>query len=81
MRKDILERAKEPNFNLKAYLRNAYIHPVFKGEDDDGSSVHDDFEQDNSLVPTKRQSRKNTPLQSKYGGSSSPSSLPDVVQE
>lgn len=82
MRKDILERAKDPNFNLKAYLLNAYIHPVFKEmEDDDGSSIHEDFEQDSVLVPTKRQSRKNTPLPSKYGGSSSPSSLPDVQEK
>eukprot|EP00268_Persea_americana_P064916 TRINITY_DN8597_c0_g2_i1.p1 TRINITY_DN8597_c0_g2~~TRINITY_DN8597_c0_g2_i1.p1 ORF type:complete len:299 (-),score=41.34 TRINITY_DN8597_c0_g2_i1:465-1361(-) len=82
MRKDILERAKDPNFNLKAYLLNAYIHPVFKDrEDDDGSSIHEDFEQDSVLVPTKRQSRKNTPLPSKYGGSSSPSSLPDVQEK
>ncbi|KAE8672097.1 CSC1-like protein [Hibiscus syriacus] len=33
MIKDTLERATEPNFNLKAYLKDAYIHPVFKGTD------------------------------------------------
>lgn len=77
MRKDTLERAKEPNLNLKSYLQNAYIHPVFKGGEDDDSSVHEEVEQESVLVPTKRQSRRNTPLASKYGGSSSPSSLPD----
>ncbi|KAE8666914.1 hypothetical protein F3Y22_tig00112471pilonHSYRG00011 [Hibiscus syriacus] len=33
MIKDTLERATEPNFNLKAYLKDAYKHPVFKGTD------------------------------------------------
>ncbi|KAF9589532.1 hypothetical protein IFM89_025271 [Coptis chinensis] len=80
MMKDTLERAREPNLNLKGYLQNAYIHPVFKGEDDDESyEVTKEWEQE-GLVPTKRQSRRNTPLPSKYSGSSSPS-LPDVVQE
>ncbi|XP_058095114.1 calcium permeable stress-gated cation channel 1-like [Magnolia sinica] len=82
MMKDTLERTKEPNLNLKAYLLNAYIHPVFKDrEDDDSFSITEDFEQQNVLVPTKRQSRKNTPVPSKYSGSSSPSSLPDAVHE
>ncbi|KAK9155607.1 hypothetical protein Sjap_003087 [Stephania japonica] len=80
MMKDTLERAREPNLNLKGYLQNAYIHPVFKGEDDDESvEVIDEWEKE-SLVPTKRQSRRNTPLPSKYSGSSSPS-LPEVVNE
>ncbi|KAF2284905.1 hypothetical protein GH714_032291 [Hevea brasiliensis] len=34
MMKDTLERAREPNLNLKSFLQNAYIHPVFKGGDD-----------------------------------------------
>ncbi|KAK9082485.1 hypothetical protein Syun_031688 [Stephania yunnanensis] len=80
MMKDTLERAREPNLNLKGYLQNAYIHPVFKGDDDDESvEVIDEWEKE-SLVPTKRQSRRNTPLPSKYSGSSSPS-LPEVVHE
>ncbi|THU72530.1 hypothetical protein C4D60_Mb04t13120 [Musa balbisiana] len=34
--KDTLEREREPNLDLKAYLRDAYAHPAFKkGEDDD----------------------------------------------
>ncbi|KAK9133280.1 hypothetical protein Scep_012808 [Stephania cephalantha] len=80
MMKDTLERVREPNLNLKGYLQNAYIHPVFKGDDDDESvEVIDEWEKE-SLVPTKRQSRRNTPLPSKYSGSSSPS-LPEVVHE
>nr|CAD1834910.1 unnamed protein product [Ananas comosus var. bracteatus] len=81
MMKDTLERAREPNLDLKAYLSNAYIHPVFKGgEEDDDFSIADEQEYEQVLVPTKRQSRKNTPVPSKYNGSSSPS-LPDVAQE
>ncbi|XP_068665044.1 calcium permeable stress-gated cation channel 1-like [Aristolochia californica] len=81
MMKDTLERAKEPNLNLKAYLLNAYLHPVFKFGDDysDYNAADEDLEQENLLVPTKRQSRRNTPLPSKYSGSASPSSLPEVI--
>ncbi|XAR65685.1 hypothetical protein NMG60_11009874 [Bertholletia excelsa] len=80
MRKDTLERAREPNLNLKGYLQNAYIHPVFKGEDDDEDKELDDqWETESEVVPTKRQSRKNTPLPSKISSGSSPS-LPEVIE-
>ncbi|KAK9092012.1 hypothetical protein Syun_026923 [Stephania yunnanensis] len=70
MMKDTLERTREPNLNLKDYLRNAYIHPVFKGgEDGESLAVMEEWEQV-SLVATKRQSRKNTPQHSNYSGSS-----------
>ncbi|XP_048233293.1 CSC1-like protein At3g21620 isoform X1 [Ricinus communis] len=75
MMKDTLERAREPSLNLKSFLQNAYIHPVFKGGDDsDGEEATEDKEPD--LVPTKRQSRKNTPAASKRSGSFS-SLLPE----
>lgn len=82
MMKDTLERAREPNLNLKGYLQNAYIHPVFKGadDDDDDDVVYKKEENENVLVPTKRQSRRNTPVPSKMSGASSPS-LPEVVRE
>ncbi|CAA2987193.1 calcium permeable stress-gated cation channel 1-like isoform X1 [Olea europaea subsp. europaea] len=81
MMKDTLERAREPNLNLKGYLHNAYIHPVFKNEEDDEDDISPEkFEQESVLVPTKRQSRRNTPVPSKISGGSSPS-LPDVVEE
>uniref|UniRef100_A0A5B6Z5U3 Putative calcium permeable stress-gated cation channel 1 n=1 Tax=Davidia involucrata TaxID=16924 RepID=A0A5B6Z5U3_DAVIN len=82
MMKDTLERAREPNLNLKGYLQNAYVHPVFKGEsDDEDDEVNEKWgEKESELVPTKRASRRNTPLPSKISGSSSPS-LPEVVQE
>ncbi|KAL3521926.1 hypothetical protein ACH5RR_014760 [Cinchona calisaya] len=79
MRKDTLERATEPNLNLKAYLQNAYIHPVFKGEDDDEDDKIIEKLEETVLVPTKRQSRKNTPVPSKISGGSSPS-LPDIQE-
>ncbi|XP_021293688.1 calcium permeable stress-gated cation channel 1-like [Herrania umbratica] len=82
MMKDTLERAREPNLNLKPYLHNAYVHPVFKEEDDDDTD--DDFmfksENESVLVPTKRQSRRNTPVPSRISGASSPS-LPEAVPE
>ena len=73
--KDTLERARDPNFNLKAYLQNAYIHPVFKDDGDDDVTMHSKLEMEAELVPTRRQSRRNTPVPSKMSeGSSSPPS-------
>lgn len=60
MIKDTVEKAREPNLNLKEYLSGAYIHPVFK--DDDKNDKEQEFE--NILVPTKRISRLNTPIAS-----------------
>lgn len=83
MMKDTLERAREPNLNLKGYLQNAYVHPVFKGDDSDDDSedeLNDKWEKENARVPTKRQSRRNTPVPSKISGGSSPS-LPEIVLE
>lgn len=70
MMKDTLERAREPNLNLKGFLQNAYVHPVFKHDEDDVEIEADseDWQQEPALVPTKRQSRRNTPLQSKHSG-------------
>lgn len=82
MMKDTLERAREPHLNLKGYLQNAYVHPVFKAcnEDEEEEVVNDKWESESVIVPTKRQSRKNTPAASKVSGTSSPS-LPEAVQE
>lgn len=81
--KDTLERARDPNLNLKGYLQNAYTHPVFKEskeDEEDDHEVGDSWETDSARVPTKRQSRRNTPAASRISGASSPS-LPDVVVE
>ncbi|KAM1154743.1 hypothetical protein ACFX13_037853 [Malus domestica] len=76
MMKDTLERAREPNLNLKGYLQSAYIHPVFHECDEEED--HESFEKEESesvIVPTKRQSRRNTPVPSRMTGGSSPSLL------
>ncbi|XP_042041956.1 CSC1-like protein At1g62320 isoform X2 [Salvia splendens] len=80
MMKDTLERAIEPNLDLKSYLQNAYIHPVFKNEDEekDGEDV-DEKIQESLLVATTR-SRRNTPAPSKCSDGSSPL-LPESVSE
>ncbi|KAL0534567.1 hypothetical protein IC582_028858 [Cucumis melo] len=81
MMKDTLERAREPNLNLKGYLHAAYAHPVFKeSEDDDEVESNEAFETESVLVATKRQSRRNTPLPSKASAPSSPS-LPEVRRD
>ncbi|XP_027097205.1 CSC1-like protein At4g02900 [Coffea eugenioides] len=59
MVKDTLERATEPNLNLKAYLHDAYIHPVFKCVQLDKPKAVDD-EENNPLVATKRNSRRDS---------------------
>ena len=64
--KDTLERAREPNLNLKEFIHNAYKHPDFKaGDDSDSEELSEDLVQEPVLVPTKRQTRRNTPLPSK----------------
>ncbi|KAL8136921.1 hypothetical protein V2J09_002922 [Rumex salicifolius] len=76
MRKDTLERARDPKFNIRAFLEKAYIHPVFKEvfEDDDGSGsdLGNESEHGSGLLPTKRMSRRNTPAPSKISGGESP---------
>ena len=64
MKKDILERARDPNFDLKAYLYDAYLHPVFKSDDVDKFYVAEDPGAEEVIVATKRHSRRTTPAQS-----------------
>lgn len=54
--KDTLERATEPNLNLKLYLYNAYIHPAFQGTTTlDSEPVENiDEEQTSSTFRSKR---------------------------
>nr|GMD71049.1 CSC1-like protein At4g02900 [Ipomoea batatas] len=54
MVKDTLERATEPNLDLKAYLHDAYVHPVFKEAGAEGSAAAAMDEESNYLVATKR---------------------------
>ncbi|KAK1277408.1 hypothetical protein QJS04_geneDACA003415 [Acorus gramineus] len=66
MVKDTLEQATEPSLNLKGYLQDAYVHPVFKGGGFERPPAIDE-EEINPLVPTKRTSRRSTPGHSRYG--------------
>lgn len=56
MMKDTLERATEPNLNLRAYLSDAYVHPVFKGGELYAPPPLDE-EEGFPLVATKRSHR------------------------
>ncbi|KAK8971113.1 hypothetical protein KSP40_PGU020191 [Platanthera guangdongensis] len=60
MVKDTLERATEPNLDLKTYLQDAYIHPVMRQEKFDRRLTLEEDEE-SLLVPTKRTSRRSTP--------------------
>ncbi|VAH00615.1 unnamed protein product [Triticum turgidum subsp. durum] len=80
MRKDTLEHAREPNFDLKSYLADSYLHPVFKSDDVDKFYVAEDPGAEEVIVATKRQSRRTTPVQSKYDGSDR-LSVPDSIPE
>lgn len=67
MMKDTLERVREPNLNLKGYLREAYFHPIFKAGDDESEmdeASEVEMVQKPELVPTKRHSRRHTPMSS-----------------
>ncbi|XP_074307471.1 protein OSCA1-like [Silene latifolia] len=73
MMKDTLERSRDPNFNLKGYLQTAYVHPVFKDDDEDEDDMLENkLATEAVLVPTKRQSRRNTPAPSKMSSGSPP---------
>lgn len=82
MVKDTLERAREPNLNLKGFLQNAYIHPILQAaeENEDDESVYKLEDDESVLVPTKRHSKRNTPVPSK-ASSGSPPSLPETIEE
>ncbi|CAM8989036.1 unnamed protein product [Rhodiola kirilowii] len=82
MMKDTLERTREPHLNLKGYLQNAYIHPVFKSGDDNDSDNEEIQELDGGpqLVTTKRASRSNAPFSSDRSTSSSSYLLPEPVK-
>ncbi|KAK9935975.1 hypothetical protein M0R45_012843 [Rubus argutus] len=83
MMKDTLERAREPNLNLKGYLQSAYVHPVVKEceEDDEDHYSFEKYENESVTVATKRQSRRNTPVPSRMTGGSAAPSLPDAVED
>ncbi|CAA3028296.1 CSC1 At4g02900 [Olea europaea subsp. europaea] len=75
MVKDTLERATEPKLNLKVYLQDAYVHPVFKGIEFERPPVIDE-EENNPLVSTKRNSCRG----SKTGSIGSPDSVVCITE-
>lgn len=68
MVKDTLERAVEPNLNLRLYLQDAYVHPVFKGDEFQKPVIVDD-EEENPLIQTKRSRRSSKPESDNEAGS------------
>lgn len=60
MVKDTLERAVEPNLNLRLYLEEAYVHPVFKSDEFEKTVIVDD-EEENPLIQTRRTCRSSKP--------------------
>jgi hypothetical protein len=70
MVKDTLQRATDPTLNLRAYLKDAYVHPVFQGGDMYDLVAMDEEEKDPLLVATKLRSRMNTPVDSRLNSSS-----------
>lgn len=66
MVKDTLERATEPNLNLRTYLKDAYVHPVFKGGELE-RPVPMDEEESSPLVATKRKSSRSSRHDSETG--------------
>ncbi|KAL5202015.1 hypothetical protein ABZP36_012967 [Zizania latifolia] len=69
MVKDTLERANDPTLNLREYLKDAYVHPVFHKNDMYELAAIDE-EEKNPLVATRRRSRMNTLVDSKFNSSS-----------
>ncbi|EPS74192.1 hypothetical protein M569_00556, partial [Genlisea aurea] len=60
--KDTLEKATEPTLDLKDYLNDTYLHPVFQPFDiiDLSSAIDDEEMMNAALVSTKRSSRKSS---------------------
>ncbi|KAL5724689.1 hypothetical protein ACHQM5_007915 [Ranunculus cassubicifolius] len=62
--KDTLERSSEPNLNIRAYLADAYLHPIFRS--------FEDVELVEIRVDKMNQSRMSTPQMSEYSSPSPP---------
>ncbi|WOL03209.1 CSC1-like protein [Canna indica] len=65
MVKDTLERATEPQLNLRSYLQDAYVHPVFRSDEAERQMALRE-EENNPLVPTRRTSNRDTPGNSRH---------------
>ncbi|XP_074271990.1 protein OSCA1-like [Silene latifolia] len=69
--KDTLDHSRDPDFNLKRYLQKAYIHPVFKDDKDNDETIESQSDNDTVVVPTKRNSRRNSLSPSRRSSESS----------
>ncbi|KAL8130235.1 hypothetical protein V2J09_019390 [Rumex salicifolius] len=59
MMKDTVERARDPTFDIRGFLEDAYVHPAIKQEEEyEQGFVEQDTEdmEDNKLIPTRRPS-------------------------
>ncbi|XP_048320085.2 CSC1-like protein At1g32090 [Ziziphus jujuba] len=64
MAKDILERSTEPDLNLKAYLADAYLHPIFQTfevEESEMVQVRVDKHQTHVASPVAREHGSSSP--------------------
>lgn len=59
MVRDTLERVTDPKLNLKLYLQDAYLHPVFRGGELERPQIINE-EEGNPLVATRRNPEKSS---------------------
>ncbi|KAJ0053955.1 hypothetical protein Pint_03539 [Pistacia integerrima] len=91
MAKDIMERTTEPELNLKAYLADAYLHPIFHSfqsfqEEEEKVEVRVDKHQVHTASPLNSEPSSPSPTHHVYHPPTSPpqyiyhhSSLPDYI--
>lgn len=89
MAKDIMERTTEPELNLKAYLADAYLHPIFLSfheEEEEKVEVRVDKYQVHTASPSNSEPSSPSPIHHVYDPPTSPpqyvyhhSSLPDYI--
>ncbi|CAN6460973.1 unnamed protein product [Victoria cruziana] len=75
MAKDMAERAAEPDLNLKAYLADAYLHPVFRAiEDIEMGQVREveEVREVGEMRTDKNESRATSPATSELSSPSPP---------
>lgn len=79
MAKDVLERTTEPSLNLKAYLADAYLHPIFHSfrEEEELTEVRVDKHQTNTV--SHEESELSSPSPPRYVHH--PSSPPSYVYQ
>lgn len=65
MAKDTMERTTEPDFNVKAFLADAYLHPIFRSfEEEELIEVRVDKNQ--TCIPSPSESEVSSPSPTHY---------------